>query len=243
MAVQVPYDAVLGRWRLTLDLFARVFCDDVACEPGSVISELGGFPVKETRFRREMERLRNSQQKDLSLDVERDRDALLTQTFKQLNTHYNRRTSSAGAPLLVHRVKVQFKEEPGEGSGVARSFYTAFAQAVTSSEKLPNLDGIIAGGLLQKLRAREKYKRDLRTSMRMRESRRPLSYESPAFYPSDGSAAPPADASGSGSGARGGSSVLVVNDLHSNQRRQLGDRLYPKVAAIQPVRKITTHAV
>ena len=67
--MQVPYDAVLGRWRLTLDLFARVFCDDVACEPGSVISELGGFPVKETRFRRDMEKLRNSQQKDLSLEV------------------------------------------------------------------------------------------------------------------------------------------------------------------------------
>lgn len=32
-----------------------------------VISELGGFPVKEARFRREMEKLRSSQQKDLNL--------------------------------------------------------------------------------------------------------------------------------------------------------------------------------
>ena len=61
---------LLGRWRLALDLFGRVFCDDVGAEPGSIISELGGFPVKESRFRREMEKLRNnSQQRDLSLDV------------------------------------------------------------------------------------------------------------------------------------------------------------------------------
>lgn len=60
---------MLGRWRLTLDLFGRVFCDDVGAEPGSIISELGGFVVKEVKFRRDMERLRNSQQRDLTLEV------------------------------------------------------------------------------------------------------------------------------------------------------------------------------
>lgn len=44
--------------------------------------------------------------------------------------------------MAVHRVKVTFKDEPGEGSGVARSFYTAIAQAFLSNEKLPNLDCI-----------------------------------------------------------------------------------------------------
>ena len=63
-------ETLLGRWRLTTDLFGRVFCDDVGAEPGSVISELGGFAVKESKFRREMERLRNSQQRDLTLEVE-----------------------------------------------------------------------------------------------------------------------------------------------------------------------------
>jgi len=66
----VPTETLLGRWRLTTDLFGRVFCDDVGAEPGSVISELGGFAVKESKFRREMERLRNSQQRDLTLEVE-----------------------------------------------------------------------------------------------------------------------------------------------------------------------------
>lgn len=65
----VSHDVLLGRWRLALDLFVRVFCDDVGSEPGSVISELGGFPVKESKFRREMEKIRNSQQRDIILDV------------------------------------------------------------------------------------------------------------------------------------------------------------------------------
>ena len=54
---------------MALDLFGRVFCEDVGAEPGSVISELGGFPVKESKFRREMEKIRNSQQRDLTLEV------------------------------------------------------------------------------------------------------------------------------------------------------------------------------
>jgi len=65
----VPAETLLGRWRLCLDLFGRVFCDDIGAEPGSIISELGGFGVKEAKFRREMEKLRNSQQRDVSLEV------------------------------------------------------------------------------------------------------------------------------------------------------------------------------
>lgn len=70
---------------------------------------------------------------------------LLVQAFKQLNTQYNRRTNASGCPLAVHRVKVTFRDEPGEGSGVARSFYTAFCQAVLSSENLPSLEGVLIG--------------------------------------------------------------------------------------------------
>jgi len=80
----VPTETLLGRWRLTTDLFGRVFCDDVGAEPGSVISELGGFAVKESKFRREMERLRNSQQRDLTLEVRKltgDRFSKLLKIF------------------------------------------------------------------------------------------------------------------------------------------------------------------
>ncbi|KAL9698316.1 hypothetical protein quinque_001757 [Culex quinquefasciatus] len=60
-------DILLGRWRLSLILFGRVFLEDVGVEPGSVIYELNGFPVKEAKFRRYMEKLRNAQQKDLTM--------------------------------------------------------------------------------------------------------------------------------------------------------------------------------
>ena len=65
--------------------------------------------------------------------MERDRAKLLTQTFTELNTAfsgYNRRTHGTQPPLLVNRVKVTFKDEPGEGSGVARSFYTSVAEVI-----------------------------------------------------------------------------------------------------------------
>lgn len=42
--------------------------------------------------------------------------------------------------MTIHRVKVSFKDEPGEGSGVARSFYTALSEALLSGEKLPAMD-------------------------------------------------------------------------------------------------------
>ncbi|XP_013417983.1 E3 ubiquitin-protein ligase UBR5 isoform X2 [Lingula anatina] len=226
----VSHDILLGRWRLTLDLFGRVFCDDVGAEPGSVISELGGFPVKESRFRRDMEKLRNSQQRDLSLEVERDRNSLIQQTVKQLNTHYNRKTGTE-QPLAVHRIKVAFKDEPGEGSGVARSFYTAFAQAVTSSEKLPSLEGCLVGtkgmqyNLMQRLRSRERERERERERLRnlsrqrSREARRALNYDAPPFYlPTDG----------------GTQDSTTDTDHFSAHRRQLGERLFPKVANLQP---------
>lgn len=145
----VSHEVLLSRWQLTLELFGRVFVDDVGAEPGSVISELGGFPVKEVRFRRDMEKLRNSQQRDLTLSkMERERNSLLQQTFKELNSQYSaysRRSMGGTPPLAMNRVKVTFKDEPGEGSGVARSFYAAIAEAILSPDKLPNLEGCQAG--------------------------------------------------------------------------------------------------
>lgn len=144
-----PHDALLSRWHLTLELFGRVFVDDVGAEPGSIISELGGFPVKEARFRRDMEKLRGSQQRDLSLaKMERERGALLQLTFRELNQQYtnnSRRSMGGTPPLAISRVKVIFRDEPGEGSGVARSFYASFAEAVLANDNIPNLEGCQTG--------------------------------------------------------------------------------------------------
>ncbi|XP_033727140.1 E3 ubiquitin-protein ligase UBR5-like isoform X1 [Pecten maximus] len=248
----VSHDVLLGRWRLALELFGGVFCDDVGAEPGSVISELGGFPVKESKFRREMEKIRNSQQKDLTLEVERDRNLLIIQAFRQLNTLFNRRTNSNSQPLAVHRVKVTFKDEPGEGSGVARSFYTALANAVLSQEKLPALDGVMVGGkslqysLIQRARSRERERDRQRAAVqrqrsRDRETRRTLSYDAPPFYmPAESATANPATTppsvavpnptEGAGVPPPEGSN----SDTISQYRRQLGERLYPRVRVLQP---------
>lgn len=139
-------DLLLSRWRQALDLFSRVFMEDVGLEPGSVICELGGFSVKEARFRRNMEKLRNGQQRDLVLTkMERTRTGLLFQTFKELNTQFGSQTRRSHPPLSFARVKVTFNNEPGEGSGVARSFYTSIAEALLANEKLPNLEGAQVG--------------------------------------------------------------------------------------------------
>lgn len=88
-----------------------------------------------------MERLKNQSRRDLCLEIERDRCQLLTQTFRQLNAEFFKRQGGATTPLVCHRMKVTFKDEPGEGSGVTRAFFTAFAQAALSEEQLPPLDG------------------------------------------------------------------------------------------------------
>ena len=61
-------NAYLSRWHLCLELFGRVFIDDVGTEPHSILSELGRYDVKEAKFKREMDKLRTSNQKDLYLD-------------------------------------------------------------------------------------------------------------------------------------------------------------------------------
>ena len=59
----------------------RIFVDELGVDSYgcSVLAELGGFEVKEARFRREMEKLKSSQQRDISIEVDRDRDLLLPQ--------------------------------------------------------------------------------------------------------------------------------------------------------------------
>lgn len=72
--------------------------------------------------------------------MERDRAKLLQQTFAELNSAFagqNRRAHSALPPLAVNRVKVTFRDEPGEGSGVARSFYTSVAEVRAEPGLLP----------------------------------------------------------------------------------------------------------
>ncbi|KAH0951982.1 hypothetical protein HN011_005163 [Eciton burchellii] len=247
IGTNISHNILLGRWRLSLDLFGRVFMEDVGLEAGSVVSELGGFPVKEAKFRRDMEKLRNSQQKDITIKVERDRTQLLVQTMKELNTQYNiyNRRASNTPPLAVNRVKVFFKDEPGEGAGVTRSFYTAIAEALLANEKLPNLEAALVGSkytqynVLQKLKSRER-DRDLRrqntrSSGKCRETRRALSFDARSFHPSNAIEGNNSSAPGSSSSSTHPLPINHPNNDHLTiHQQQLGDRLYPKVHALRP---------
>lgn len=206
----ISANSLLGRWRLCVEMFGQAFLEDVGCEPSSVLNELGRFDVKETKFRREMERLRNSTQRDLTLEVERDRLTLIQLTIRQLNTQFGRR-GPRSRPMTIHRVKVTFKDEPGEGTGVARSFYTAVGEAFLSGEKLPSLD--TSTSIVQRIRRATsfRYKRD-------RDVRRQLSADARAFHFSGGNS--------SADGEDG--------DPLPYHRQSLGERLYPRVHALQP---------
>ncbi|RNA07304.1 E3 ubiquitin- ligase UBR5-like, partial [Brachionus plicatilis] len=119
------WHCLLNKWRLTSDLFGRVFCDDIGAETGSTLRQMAGFQLKEAKFRREMERVKNMASRELIMEVERERDKLLYSTFKSLNNTYSlqcsRRVANSATmppPLCLSRVKVTFKDEQGEGSGV-----------------------------------------------------------------------------------------------------------------------------
>ena len=64
--------------------------------------------------------------------MERDRVAMIQKTFRTLNAYFYRSQSinptSSIPPLAVQRIRVTFKDEPGEGSGVARSFYASIVE-------------------------------------------------------------------------------------------------------------------
>ncbi|KAJ7378912.1 E3 ubiquitin-protein ligase ubr5 [Desmophyllum pertusum] len=72
-------------------------------------------------------------QAETAMEVERDRVTLIQQSVRQLNTQFGRR-GPRSRPMTIHRVKVTFKDEPGEGSGVARRFYTAVGEASLSEK-------------------------------------------------------------------------------------------------------------
>ena len=154
---------------------------------------------------------------------------LIVQAFKEFNSHYqthSRRISPTQPPLLVNRVKVTFQNEPGEGSGVARSFYTALAEALLSGQTIPSLEPAQSGpvqhksmqlSLIQRLRGsrdmRDRSRSSHSKSRASRDSTRNLSYEARPFYFNN----------------EGGN-----NEHLSHHQQQLGERLYPRVQSLRP---------
>lgn len=68
MLLNGSYEYLLTRWRFSIELFVKLFLDDVNNESGSILYESSGFSAREQRFRQDMERLKNMHQKDLRFE-------------------------------------------------------------------------------------------------------------------------------------------------------------------------------
>lgn len=107
---------------------------------------------------------------------------------------------------------------------------------------IASVSGIITD-LLQRLRTRERERQRLshRSHSASRDGRKTLSYDAPPFYmtppPATLSAASSHDSAASDPVNVASSSDATATPAGTDlaQRRQLGERLYPKVQSIQPV--------
>nr|CAD2199272.1 unnamed protein product [Meloidogyne enterolobii] len=166
----------IGRWNRTISFVAKNFHDDITKWFGgdsshSVLIHKTGvcsFNVRYSQFRKQMDRLKSTQTNLVFSQVPREK-YVLQQTFRQLNHHYVRRTSGASGissstatqvKLLMQEQVLQlaleghcpllhinnFCDEPGEGTGVARHFYAAVAEALTTVKHLPALDNVNEDG-------------------------------------------------------------------------------------------------
>lgn len=96
---------------------------------------------------------------------------------------------------------------------------------------ITNLHNFFHPDLIQRLRSRER-ERERRNSLQRQRSRdrdgnrRTLSYDAPPFYLSE---------SGPSGGTSEGSTDNENLSAFAAHRRQLGERLYPKVLSLQPV--------
>jgi E3 ubiquitin-protein ligase EDD1 len=198
-----------------------------------------------------MEKLRNSKTVDLTLfKLDRDRNNLLVQSFKEFNTHFaqnQRRSSSSFPPMVVNRVKVTFLNEPGEGSGVARGFYTALAEAILTNAKVPNLESAqaVATGSSASLAVAASKSMQYNLLQRLRGGRDPSRLGR--------SASSTSGSSGSKSASRSGRDLTRnlsfnarpfvmngeladgrANEHLNHQQVQMGERLYPRVHTLHP---------
>jgi hypothetical protein len=152
----------LGRWGNAMSFMAKAFNEDIIEFSGNdsfnsiLLNELGGFLLKHAQYKARMDKFRNGLTKDLNFSqLTRNKHNLIADVFGYLNSQYARRTANSSGldpatspPLAASRVKATFRDEPGEGSGVVRSFYAAFAEAISDMTHLPK-EGDLSGSSSQ----------------------------------------------------------------------------------------------
>ncbi|EGT47162.1 hypothetical protein CAEBREN_06231 [Caenorhabditis brenneri] len=139
-----------SKWYKTLNLIGSRFYDkmnealgsEVAFDNSILLRRLASFETKYKLFNKATEKYRtqHSNVKEIILDVRREAGSLFRDTMVQLHHLYVKRMMSVRAadsghtPLAGTRLRVHFIDEPGEGTGVTRSFYTAFAESCMMDE-------------------------------------------------------------------------------------------------------------
>lgn len=85
----------------------------------------------------------------LNFQVERAPDKLLSTIFTKLNQFSDHQSiimsQGSSQPLCVHKIKVSFDGEPGEGSGVLRSLFTAASEVRRRKEREKEGEGTVEG--------------------------------------------------------------------------------------------------
>ncbi|XP_065191354.1 E3 ubiquitin-protein ligase UBR5-like [Sycon ciliatum] len=130
--------AVAGRWRFFLEKLWPVFSKDMKdSELSHVMDRTLPFHVRESKFRRELEQtldLRMRNPAEVHLKVTRGPQAL-ADCFVGLNAHGS--ASDLPPCAFLGFLKVDFKDEPAEGSGVIRNLFTVVAEILESNHTLP----------------------------------------------------------------------------------------------------------
>ncbi|KAF1739903.1 hypothetical protein MXB_342 [Myxobolus squamalis] len=143
-----PIDYIM-RWNNLIDVFSQIFSDSIGVEASTIYQQFSRFEAKEFAFRLYIERIKSVASNELALvNLERINSKIILQTFKILNTYFSKRQTNV--PCLIppfSRIKALFKNEPGEGSGVTRNFFAFICQAITSSDKLPDLSSAFETGV------------------------------------------------------------------------------------------------
>uniref|UniRef100_A0A1I7X6B7 HECT domain-containing protein n=1 Tax=Heterorhabditis bacteriophora TaxID=37862 RepID=A0A1I7X6B7_HETBA len=99
-AVRTPLNLAMARWKNALQLMARECHQDMLSALGGetgkspLLSTIARFPVRQTHFKKTMDKFRTAQTKDISLEVHRDPAQLVRDTVFQLNQTYVRRVNA-----------------------------------------------------------------------------------------------------------------------------------------------------
>lgn len=179
---------LFSKWFKTLNTIGTHFYDkltealgvDVAFENSILLRRLASFETKHKLFNRATEKYRtqHSNVKEIVLDVRREPNSLFRDTMIQLHNLYQKRMlgirEHGHTPLAGTRLRVHFIDEPGEGTGVTRSFYTAFAESCmmknaaftpeTAAEKTSLLQSV--------LHPNNEYEHDVEVNKTIRKARR-----------------------------------------------------------------------